>query len=988
MLQYIINRPVGVIMSFLGLVFLGLVILQILPVSLLPDLPVPQITIQINYPNTAVNELENIVVRPIRNQLLQVNNLRDIQSTTRNSAATITLDLQYNTNINLAFIEANEKIDQIISQLPRDLERPRVIKTNASDIPVFYLSITARDSGIVSPLVLNDLTRSVIKRRIEQLSEVAFVDRSGFAEPEIIIRPFQEKMQALKLSVEDIENELLKNDIDLGSILVKDGHYQYNIRFLSELKTKKDIENIYLPIEGRTLQLKDIAVVTLQEQKRRGAFLFNKKEGIVLSVRKQANAQLFALKKTFGELLKSMEEDYPAVAFQVTNDQSELLEVSISNLRTSLYYGACFAFVILLLFFRSWKAPLLIGIAIPVALIISFLAFYLLNISINVISLSGLILGVGLMVDNAIIVIENIRQQRALGLSSEIACVRGANEVIRPLISSALTTCSVFLPLIFLSGIGGALFYDLAVSVSIALASSLVVAYLLLPVLLNLIDRKTKNKIEVKPGNTSLYSRSVDFALQFRWLIILIFTIFVGVAFFPLQEMDKKAFPALTRNAFLVNIDWNESIDLAENKKRVNRLLTYFEKDFNQATTFLGERQFLLDLGEQSMNEAQIIFYFDTLTVNVQKKITQYLNQMYPYSALQIAPLKNIFDEIFASNRPPLIAHIQSTTNTGVPSVQEMIPVFKALQNQGIDIAAPPEEEQIFIEILKEKTLLYKISYSQIYQKLTTLFNQNTIGNLNTSDQLIPITIGNEEMAMFELLENAMVINEKGNYLPLKLFLNIYKEKNYKYIQSGKAGSALSVALDTYSPANQKKIKNAVRDNSKFTVYFSGQFFENQKLIKELSMVLLIAIIVLYLILAAQFESLLQPFIIILTVPIGMSGAIFSLYLMGQSINVIAIIGIIVMSGIVVNDAILKVDMMNKLLPTKGLIGAIHGAGHRRLKPIIMTSVTTILALLPVLFSLGLGAELQQPLAYAVIGGLLIGTIASLYFIPVLYAFF
>jgi len=716
-------------------------------------------------------------------------------------------------------------------------------------------------------------------------------------------------------------------------------------------------------------------------------FLFNEKEGIVLSVRKQANAQLFTLRIAFNELLESMKKDYPELEFQLTNDQSELLEVSISNLRTSLYYGIFFAFMVMFLFFRNWKAPLLIGITIPVSMIISLVAFYLLNISVNIISLSGLILGVGLMIDNSIIIIENIRQQKALGLSNDVACVRGTNEVIRPLISSALTTCSVFLPLVFLSGIGGALFFDQAMSITIALGSSLIVAYILLPVLSNLIKQKVKNKVQAEKKRTSFYTLSVDFALRFRWFVILVFIIFVGIVYYPFQKMEKKAFPELTRNAISVKVDWNESIDLEENKKRIENLLTQFEKEHNYSTTFLGEKQFLLDLSEQSINEAQVIFFADSLKKNFQTEIATYLNSSFPYASVQLAPLNNIFDEIFLANRPALVVHIQSASNTQLPSVNEMTPIFQTLQEQGIDISLPPTEEQVSIKILNEKTLLYKVSYSQIYQKLSTLFNQNNIGDLNSNDQLIPITIGTEQKTMFELLETALVANDKGNYLPLRSFLEINKEKNYKYIQSGKAGSALNLEFDTYTTSIQSKIKNAVLNKSNFTAFFTGQHFEDKKLIKELSIILVIAIILLYLILAAQFESLIQPFIILLTVPIGMSGAIFFLYLMGQSINLIAIIGIIVMSGIVVNDAILKVDMMNKLLPVKGIKGAIHGAGKRRLKPIIMTSTTTILALLPVLFSKGLGAELQRPLAYAVIGGLIVGTFASLYFIPILYSF-
>ena len=246
MLRFLIKRPIAVLMSFLGFLILGIVVFNILPISLLPNVAIPQINVQLNYPNTAVREIENTITQPLRNQLLQVGQIKNIESLSRSGSATIRLQFDYSTNINLAFIEVNEKIDQVINYLPKDLERPRVIKANVSDIPVFYLSIVPKENNVSSLLELSEFTRSVLKRRIEQLPELAFVDRSGFAKPQLIIQPDPIVFQSLKLTEADISNALKANNINLGNILVKDGLYQYNIRFLSELKTKTDVENIFL----------------------------------------------------------------------------------------------------------------------------------------------------------------------------------------------------------------------------------------------------------------------------------------------------------------------------------------------------------------------------------------------------------------------------------------------------------------------------------------------------------------------------------------------------------------------------------------------------------------------------------------------------------------------------------------------------------------------------------------------------------------------
>jgi len=335
--------------------------------------------------------------------------------------------------------------------------------------------------------------------------------------------------------------------------------------------------------------------------------LYNGQEAIVFKVHKQADAQLFALKTKFKELLTAFRADYPELHFEITNDQSTLLTVAIQNLQSSLLYGAFFAFIILFLFFWEWQTPLLIGLVIPSSLIISILIFYLTNLSINIISLSGL--------DNSIIVIENIRQYQKMGHSIAVASVSGPNEVIRPLISSALTTCSVFLPLIFLSGIGGALFYDQALSISIALGVSLLIAYILLPTLVRLLSREKKERAtkntEKKANNNpfKFYTKTVDYILKYRWFTLVFFGLFTFMAIGQLSEMEQETFPKLSRDALTIKIDWNEAIGMATNETRMNELIAHVGTTSYQHTISLGAHQFLLNPINQSINESEAIFY-------------------------------------------------------------------------------------------------------------------------------------------------------------------------------------------------------------------------------------------------------------------------------------------------------------------------------------------------------------------------------------------
>ena len=455
MLRTLIHRPIAVTMVLIALVAVGILALTYIPVSLMPEIDIPRITVQMSNPGASVSEVEQQMVTPMRYQLSQVAGLKDIETVSRMDAGTITLYFEPGTDMDLLFIDVNEKIDRAMNSMPKDMERPKVVKASAMDIPAFYVDVVEQEGNIAS---LSKLVRNVIAKRIEQLPQTAMVDYSGTVGTELLCIPDLNKLESLGLSTRTIEAAINDNNIVLEALSVRDGIYRYSIHFDSQILGKDDIENIYLRHEGRMLQLKDICEV---EEK-------------PLAVIKQNDAQMADLQESMEALMEDLHKDYPDVEFHITRDQTQLLTYSISNLEWNLILGALLACVILFVFNGGWRTPLLIIISIPLSLILTLLCFYVIGISINVISLSGLILGVGMMVDNAIIVIDNIRQRGDV--------IRGTKEVFMPMLSSVLTTCSVFIPLIFLSGTAGALFYDQAMGVTIALFASLLVAVMVVPV--------------------------------------------------------------------------------------------------------------------------------------------------------------------------------------------------------------------------------------------------------------------------------------------------------------------------------------------------------------------------------------------------------------------------------------------------------------------------------------------------------------------------
>ena len=426
MIRFLLQRPIAVLMAFTACFIVGLVTYFTIPVSLLPDIAIPEITVQISGQNTSARELENTVVKPVRLQLMQVAGLRDIHSETRDGAGIIRLSFDFGTNTDLAFIEVNEKIDAAMNYLPREVERPRVVKASATDIPVFCLNLTLKTiENDEAFLDLCQFAETVIKRRIEQLPEVAMVDITGILGRQLQIVPDMKLLDMADITLNDLESALSANNIEPGSMTVRDGYYEYNIKFSTLLRTPEDVQNIYIRKNDRIFQIKDLAKVAVVPEKETGLSLANGERAVTLAVIKQADENMDNMKEALAEVTDYFKSIYPDIEFTITRNQTELLDYTISNLKQNLSLGFLFICIVAILFLGDVKSPAVIGLSMVVSIIISFLFFYLFNMSLNIISLSGLILALGMMIDSSIIVTENIAQYRAKGDNLEEACIKG-----------------------------------------------------------------------------------------------------------------------------------------------------------------------------------------------------------------------------------------------------------------------------------------------------------------------------------------------------------------------------------------------------------------------------------------------------------------------------------------------------------------------------------------------------------------------------------
>lgn len=1046
-------------MSFLALLLTGLATTTSLPVSLMPDIDIPVVSIRISSGEMPARQLENTVVKPLRNVLKEVNNVDILKSETRDGTAWVELRFRHGTPVDLASVEVNEKVDKAMNFLPRDMRRPEVIRASAADIPVFYLMVTQkgadipditfggdnisglRGKGSSRPeenkpeelLSLSSFTSQVVRKRLEQLPEVALVDMSGLHYPEIKLIPRNVYIQSGSFSISRLEQVLRENNVDLGNLLIRDGQYQYNISFNTRLRDVSDIENIPINIGGKVVKLKELVEVILQPQLPQGSVSFNSKNAVSMAVIKQSDARMTDLKNKLKYMVSRFREDYPELEFSVTRDQTRLLEYSMENLWQSLLVGGLLAFLSMFMFLEERKAPWLIGVSIPIALIISLLFFYLAGLSINIISLSGLVLGVGMMIDNSIIVIDNITQHRrrkfqthkpttttqTIGITKttgapetiettgipsasflkhlNAACTNGTNEVISPLITSVLTTCAVFIPLIFIKGMAGALFFDQAIAVSIGLGVSLIVSITLLPTLYKLFYKGTNKDFVInqkQPLYYYWYESGLKFVLRRGYFFVIVVLSMLILSVVLWFRLPVTQFPEVSHDDAVLDLDWNEPVTLAENMSRTHTLLQDLEIKPVYVIEESGRQQYMLNSTEEAgISESRL--FLKAESPDALEKLTGELEMRiksrYPEAEYSFSESENPFNLAFGKPEAQLVARFMHYNPGRSNFLDELASLQKANENEfGNRVQSKLITRQIVhLETDPERLLLYNVDHNDLLREIKSAFNTNTVFTINNNNMYVPVGIGISYRSVYDIIKQVTVKNSNNGQIPLSGLIKVSQGAGLKAIVAGKEGEYFPVML-TADPHEFQSLASRLREISNnhegFDVQFGGSILSNKDMLNELLLIVLISLLLLYFILAAQFESFVLPLIVLLEVPLNLFGVFLLLKLFGSGINIMSAIGIIVMAGVSINDSILKVDTMDKLRDSGySLLRSIFEGGHRRLKPIIMTSLTTILALLPFLFQKGMGAELEKPLGLAIIGGMITGTFISLFFIPLLY---
>jgi multidrug efflux pump subunit AcrB len=491
-----------------------------------------------------------------------------------------------------------------------------------------------------------------------------------------------------------------------------------------------------------------------------------------------------------------------------------------------------------------------------------------------------------------------------------------------------------------------------------------------------------------------VYTSGLNFTFKYKKWNIFMYLMMLPIGVIVLLAMRKEKMPAFPQTEVIITVDWNENIHAGENKLRVNRLLKTIENKTLQSNSFIGHQQFLLNR-DQEMGASEARIYVKTDSPGnvtwIQNKVREFVAKEYPGVKLGFEPPTSIFEKLFSSSEPPLVAELTMKNHDRELDLPELLGVCAKLNDDSILKTSNkiPLQEHIVLNVNMEKLLLYNVSYDALYKELKTAFKENNVGTLRSFQKFIPIVISGKEKLVMDIIGTTSVYNNENVQVPVNSLVSISRREDLKTITAGKEGEYVPLI---YSPASAQKdafihrIDSYVRTSKNFDVRYSGSLFSNIKLLKEIGFILIISVLLLYFILAAQFESLVQPLLVLLEIPIDFAAALLVLYITGQSLNLMSAMGMVIMSGIIITDSILKLDVINQLRKEGyPLMQAIREGGHRRLRAILMTSLTSILAMVPLLFSFDLGSELQKPFSYALIGGMVIGTIVSLYLVPMVY---
>lgn len=1010
-----IQRPVTTVMVVFIVILLGIVSIGRIPVDLLPSFELPYALVMTSYNGAGPQEIESLITKPLEATVGTVSNLKNITSTSSNGSSMIFVEFNDGTDMDVAMLNMREKIDMIKDFLPEDAEDPMVMALDPNMMPIMEIGI----SGNQDLVKLKQIVEDEITGKIERIEGVASVSVTGGKEKEIRITLLPDKLKGYNITPSTVAQSIAAENLNLPAGEVKQGNSSLTLRAVGEFNSIEEIRTLPIITSGGVIYLKDIAEVEEVFKEMTSYAYINGKPSISLSIQKQSTANTVQVSKQINKVLDQLRTELKDIEITTIYDSAEFINSSIGNVASTAISGGILAVLILFVFLRNIRSTFIVGTSIPISIIATFALMYFSGLTLNMVSLGGLALGVGMLVDNAIVVLENIYRHRENGASRIDAADEGTTEVGMAVLASTLTTIAVFLPIVFVEGIVAKMFKEMALTVTYSLTASVVVAVTLVPMMASKI-LKVEKVDEIKRRRITniifdkwsavfdridkVYRRVLNWTLHHRLKASLItIGVFIATLLVPAFGLvGMEFFPASDKGNFTISITLPKGTVIEETFEVVEQVQARLEgiEEIQEVFVNIGGGGSMISTGTSS-NRA-------TLTVNIGSVKER------KRSVDEIADeVRNLVSDIPGAEFSVTGSSSMMMGGGGSPiSIQIAGDDLEQLELIANDVVALVESvegtrevtssiedgiPEAQITINRNKASLYGLNMATISSTLKTAVQGSVATKYKVDGTEIDVRMvyDTSKSEYLKDIKNITITSPMGVNIPLSEVADIsikqsptsISRDNQKRVVTVNS-SLFGVDMNTAKMAIDQKLKNYPMPDG-YSYEFAGEVEEMMESFASLGLALLLAILLVYMVLAAQFESFLHPFTIMFSVPLALTGAILALFVTGRTLSMPSFIGLIMLVGIVVNNAIVLIDYIIQLRQ-RGYdrTEAILEAGPTRLRPILMTTLTTVLGMIPMALGLGEGGETMSPLATSVIGGLSLSTILTLVVIPLNYTLF
>jgi len=1017
-IEFAVNFPVTISMFVFGVLLLGYISLQKLSIDLLPEMNSPRIFIELKAGERPPEEIEKQYIESIESQSVRLKGVSNVSSVCMVGAARIKVEYTWGTDMDEAFLDLQKALTTFSQN--SEIEQFNITQHDPNASPVMLIAM--QNKAITDMNEMRMVGENYIRNELIRLEGIADVTLTGIEEKEVVIETNQNKLRAFGITTDQIVQQIQSINRNVSGGTIVEMGKKYIIKGVSMLQTVQELENIVITYKQNNqnssalnggsqisnkvpVLLKDIAIVSLINKKPDNIVRVNGERCVGLSVYKETSYNTVKAVEELNKSFENIKKALPGYEFTIIQNQGAYIQGAIDDLQNTGLIGAVITILVLFVFLRRVGLTLIVSFAIPISVIATFNLMYFNNLSLNIMTLGGLALGIGMLVDNAIVVVESIFKNIESGLPLKDAVIQGTAEVGAAIISSTVTTIVVFLPIVYLHGASAALFKDQAWTVAFSLIASLFVAILVIPMLFHASHKKKVAITETKAFQFNWYSTLLSKILDYRKWVLLCSVILVALSIFLLKFIGSEFIPKSGTGEFSLEIKLQEGTKIERTTGAVNNI-EYMLKEIlgNNAEIIYSQ------IGASSVgtNEKSVFQNENTATIKVKLKPEAIKN-----SGKIIAAVGNLISSIPDAEISLIRDETAMESTMGTDEAPLMIEVkgndLKILEQLTIDIkqqiSAIPEiynvktsiEEgapEIDVVIDRYKASMYNLNAGSITTQLKDILIGKNAGKYEYSGEMSDITIRLPELSLIEF--NAIVLKSGNTDVPLYEIAKLEKSFSPKQLLRSNQTRIGNITADIQGKIAFDKVIAKVRTQLKAVVFphdyqvsIVGEEKKREEAMSSLGFALILSIILVYMVMASQFESLIHPFTVLLTIPLAAAGTIITFFLLGNPFNMMAYIGLIMLGGIAVNNSILLVDAINQL-KEQGyeLREAIIMAGYKRIRPILMTSLTTILALIPLIMGFGDSANLQAPMAIAVISGLSTSTLLTLVVIPCVYYVF